>query len=593
MKSPFDPDDARAKYEQAFSVTPGELELGTTAGQKSFRVPASHFDYHAHILGPTSQGKTRFLMQLFKELVRKTDSAVVFVDPLGNAYDMMVDWCYKQHLDDRLVLIDPGETRLVCGLNPIRPWETNHHLQASISWDGIRRALGSLDAASAPLLEFWMCNTLYALISTGLTMHEAQAMLQFHEPELREAIITRMPDTPERRDWDFLHEISEKRSIGAFKLWLEQVRSALLRVSAYSGQNEYLRRMLGTRERVVNWADVLEDRKIVLANLSGERYPNPVMSPEHTRMLGIQLINSLIQECFRRREAGPVYPVPCYLLVDECHNFVSAEMEKILSAGRQFKLRLILSHQYLHQLVDHKTLDPSVKYAVISQTLAKVVFGGLGPEEADEIGRTLFGHLLDPMRVKDEIKQWQQLSHVESVETVTRSHGSHESSASSTATGEGEVYADGGVLDMNDQIINKMRSGQLVYASQSGSSWNEAITQGLMVVPGEPFETITNRTFMDLAEQLHEHVSRMVRKPQQEAVFAFRKEPPVDFRVADVPNPDVDLEHLEGFKLDVISALPYYSEPRLIEEEIKDRHAELVRGLLPPRTQRPRKPTAD
>ncbi len=580
-KSPFDPDATRARQARAFSTSSQDLELGSLAGGRPFTVPASHFDYHAHVLGPTSQGKTRFLIHLFRELVQKTDSAVVFVDPLGNAYNDLVDWCYRERLDDRLLLIDPGETRMICGVNPIKPWETNHHLQASVSWDGIRRALGSHDAATAPLLEYWMCNTLYTLISTGLTMHEAQALLQFHEPELRQAIISRMPDTRERSDWEFLRDVTANRSISGFKLWLDNVRSALLRISAYSGTNEYLRRMLGARDRIVDWNDVLDERRIVLVNLSGRRYPNPVMSPDQTRMLGIQLINSLIHECFRRRATGPVFPVPCYLMVDECHNFVSTEMEEILACGRQFKLRLILSHQHLHQLVDKRTLDPTVKYAVIGNTLAKIIFGGLGDVDADEIGRTIYGHLLDPMRVKDEIRQLQQLSHVELVETSTHSSGGSSSDGHSNAAGDGESYVDRGVLGLEEQVLTKMRSGQFVYSSQSGTSWNDTVSRGLMVLPDEPREVVTSRSFMPIAEQLYEHVSRMIRKPQQEAVFAFRKEDPTDFRVADVPDAGGDTETLEGYKLDVMRSLPCYTEPALLEQEIEDRHADLRRSALP------------
>lgn len=580
----FDAERIARKRRMVLLDKQDDLELGTRKDGKPFRVPVSNFDYHAHVLGPTSQGKTRFLTHLFRELVQKTDSAVVFVDPLGNAYNDLVNWCYRERLDDRLLLIDPGETRMICGVNPIKPWETNHHLQASMSWDGIRRALGSQDAASAPLLEYWMCNTLYALITTGLTMHEAQALLDFHRTELRQGIIARMPETRERLDWEFLRDVSANRSLNAFKMWLDQMRSALLRVSAYSGTNEYLRRMLGARDRVVDWANVLDDRRIVLVNLSGRRYPNQVMSVDQTRMLGIQLINSLIQECFRRRKAGPIFPVPCYLVVDECHKFVSTEMEEILTGGRQFLLRLILSHQYLHHLIDKQTLDPTVKYAVIGNTLAKIVFGGLGPQDAQEMGDTLYGHLADPNRVKDEIRQLQQLSHVELVESSTRSTGGSSMHGSSNATGEGESYVEGGALDLEKKILSKMRSGQFVYSSQEGSNWNETISRGLQVLPDEPREVVTSRTFMPIAEQLYEHVSRMIRKPQQEAVFVYRKEEPIDFRVANVPDAQGDPETLEGYKLDIMESLPCYSEPALLDQEIADRHSDLIRGLIPPRT---------
>jgi hypothetical protein len=541
-----------------------ELDLGTRADGRPFRVPVSTFDYHAQVVGPTGYGKTYFLMRLFQELVEKTDSCVVFIDPAGDAYHFLKRWCYEQSLDSRLVLVDPGEHRMVCGYNPVRPWPQNRGLQAARALDNVRRALGTEGFSAAPLAAQWMFNLLYALIESGLTFYEAPDLLDYKPSALRGSIIEKLHDPDTRRDWVWLQEMIGAGNPQMLRLAYEQLGSSYRRVRQYV-RNDNLRLMLATVERALSWKDILDQRKIVLVNLQRRQ----VLADEDQRMLGIQIVSELIEETFRREaDSQAESRVPCYLIADEFSRFAAQQIAQVLTEGRKYLLRLILAHQTLAQLIDIQKQDSTLYHAVLSCARTKVVFGGLSPMDADELGRTLYGHRLDPERRKLELWSWMQLSHVQPVEITSEGW----SSGSSSGKGEAAGYSYPGTPGYSPPSYNSTTSSAL----QQMDNYQHSVTRSLMVLPGDPQQQLSSVQFENLEEQLYRHVSRMVGRPEREAVMAISKDDPVDFRVAHVENPKIGTIQANEIDIDLMRTLPFYSPPSVIEEEIRSRHAALL-----------------
>jgi type IV secretory pathway VirB4 component len=61
------------------------LDLGQRPDGAAFLIDAGDLDYHAHIMGPTGYGKTYLMKRMFQELAVKSDSALFFIDPDGDA----------------------------------------------------------------------------------------------------------------------------------------------------------------------------------------------------------------------------------------------------------------------------------------------------------------------------------------------------------------------------------------------------------------------------------------------------------------------------------------------------------------------------
>lgn len=569
------------------SAESGELELGTKPDGSTCAVSVSAFDRHAQVIGTTGGGKTFFLRHLFHQLAARTSSAQVFLDPTGNAYHLLKRWAYSQKLDDRLVLIDPSEQRLICGVNPIAPWRDNHTLQAAMAWETLRRALDAADFAQAPLLEQWMCNTLFALVSTGMTMHEAPDLLKFEDDGFRRTLIERLPDSDARADFGYIDRMIDENPKAAFREWQLQLGSAYRRVLHYA-RNDYLLRMLGTTQHVVDWDEVLDQRKLVLINLNPAGGGRTVLAPDHVRMLGLQLLSELIQTAFHRTRASGQSSPPCYLFVDEAQHFVSANMERILSEGRQFNLRLILAHRSPAELIDERRDSERLLRLVASCTQLKVVFGGLDRRDTEPLAWTLAGHHLDLKEVKDEIQTWSQLSHIEDVVDTTVSEGSASAYSSSSTYGDTESSSRSEYDDGSQALTRGLGSSHAFSSAMSEvSNWTSAEHHHRQVVPGEPFLQTTGRQFYNLDEQIHKVISRLILQPPQHATLAIGKDVPIEFRVADVVEPSISYKQTLGLDLDLMQALPYYAPPRLIEEEIHER----MRALRPPRHRGKKKPT--
>jgi len=153
------------------------LNLGTQANGQPLLLPLSALDRHVQIAGPTGTGKTRLLVRLFQQLVDHTDACIVALDPKGGMHRLLKRWCYSKALDDRMLVIDPNDRRMVCGFNPVQPWADNHDLQVRVARELILRAMGQNEALATPRMSRWLDNILHVLIEMRLTLAEALLLL--------------------------------------------------------------------------------------------------------------------------------------------------------------------------------------------------------------------------------------------------------------------------------------------------------------------------------------------------------------------------------------------------------------------------------
>jgi hypothetical protein len=572
----FDQEQERRRIRNIFASDQAtvELELGKRrdTGQP-FRVPVSAFDRHAQFVGTTGGGKTYGFRHLFQELALHTDSTQVFLDVTGNAYDRLKRWAYSEGLDDRLVLIDPTETRLICGVNPVAPWPDNHRIQAVLAWEALSLALDTGGIAQSPLIGEWMCNVLYGLINTGLTMYEAPNLIEYNDDSFRRAVIQQLEEELVRKEFLRLQDIVYQKH-RAHADWQQEVGGAHRRIQRYVS-NPRLRLMLGTAQHAVDWDQVLDERKLVLVNLSGVRDRTIVLARDDARMLGLQIINELIEVCWRRSEAAGDKAPPCYAFVDECQHFISPNLERILSEGRQFNLRLLLAHRVGKELQNEE--HARFISLVSSCTQAKAVFGGLDWTETEELARNIWAHHLNLLQVKDEIRMPVQISDVVEVEDRTTTVGGSSAQGRGSNSGTNEQFA-----------ADAARTGSATSAgfsdSQvSGENWAEAIHRHLQVLPRPPEERVVSRQFWTRDELLHLATARIVQLPTQAAVFAAGKQAePVEFEFTFLDEPSVSSEDALGIDLERMRVLPHYGSPELIEEEIQDRQAEFLRLLQAP-----------
>lgn len=453
------------------------LNLGTRANGQPLYVPLDALDRHLQVAGPTGTGKTRLLVRLFQELVGNTDACIVVLDPKGGMHRLLRRWCYSQSLDDRMLVIDPNDRRMVCGFNPVQPWADNHDLQVRVARELILRAMGQNEALATPRMSRWLDNVLHVLIELRLTLAEALLLLDYASNAGRDAVLPHLAQSPARSDLEWLGQVTKGRGESQSGRLLDDHLGAVLNRFRHILGNPALRTMYGTT-RSLDWKSVVDQRQLVLVNLQRRH-----LDGEAQRLLGLQIVSEITREVFRRK---PHEQVPVYLILDEASLFVTPDLIEGLDRGRELGLRVVLAHQHLSQFVDPKTGDRQLLDSVLNDARTKIVFGGLAPRDADEFAAMLFRHHLNPDKVQLALRTLRQLSRVEdsrstteawartqgSTSTTTHSHSTGRSSAHGSAYGttraEGTSHGEGASSSMGMVHSDGVADGTHMLVADSG-----------------------------------------------------------------------------------------------------------------------------
>ncbi len=127
-----------------------------------------------------------------------------------------------------------------------------------------------------------------------------------------------------------------------------------------------IRHMVSQKENRIDFAAIMNGRKILLAKLS-----QGFIGEENSYLLGTLIVSKLNQTAVSRQNMAASERKHFYLYVDEFHNFVTPSLAAILAGARKYNLGLVLAHQELHQLSNR---DSDVASAVISNPYTRVCF---------------------------------------------------------------------------------------------------------------------------------------------------------------------------------------------------------------------------
>lgn len=108
-----------------------------------------------------------------------------------------------------------------------------------------------------------------------------------------------------------------------------------------------IRRLLIENTNEISFRDIMDNRKILLINIS-----KGIIGENVSSILGSLILNSLSFSAFSRIDIHESNRVPFFVYLDEFQNYTTLSLVNMLSELRKFKLALIMAHQYLAQLSD-------------------------------------------------------------------------------------------------------------------------------------------------------------------------------------------------------------------------------------------------
>jgi len=312
---------------------------------------------HLYIIGQTGTGKSKFIEGMAIQDILNGEGVAV-VDPHGDSIELILANIPKERVDD-VVMFEPFDIERPCGLNMLEydsPEQKDFAVQEMIA---IFMKLFPPEIIG-PMFEHYMRNAMLALMAdkdNPGTLVEIPKM--FTDPAFLQERMKKVSDPIVRNFWvkEWGATTGSTRSD-----MLGYVVSKLGRFI----ENEMMRNIIGQSHSGFDLAEIMDGKKIFLANLS-----KGLTGEVNSSLLGLILISKIQMAAMRRARVPEEERKDFYLYVDEFQNFTTDSIATILSEARKYKLNLIMAHQYMPQL---------------KQEIRDAVLGNVGTLAAMRIG---------------------------------------------------------------------------------------------------------------------------------------------------------------------------------------------------------------
>ena len=135
--------------------------------------------------------------------------------------------------------------------------------------------------------------------------------------------------------------------------------------------NDFMRPIIGQSKSSINFRDIIDNKKILLVNLSKGR-----LGDINSHLLGLIIVGKLTMAAFGRIDMPEELRKDFYLYIDEFQNFTTESISTILSEARKYRLCLTMAHQFIKQLPE------KIRDAVFGNVGSMIAYR-IGPEDAD------------------------------------------------------------------------------------------------------------------------------------------------------------------------------------------------------------------
>ncbi len=330
---------------------------------------------HLYVIGQTGSGKTGFLRTLIEQDI-KNGNGVCFIDPHGNDILEVLATIPPERYED-VIYFDPANVDRPFGLNMLEYDQSRPEQKSFIVNEMLaifRQLYGDVPESMGPAFEQYFRNATQLVMedpSSGSTLMDIGRVLS--NTEFRNLKLSRSSNPVVNQFWQ---EIATKAEGEAS---LQNIVPYITnKFDEFTG-SDFMRPIIGQQESSFNFREVIDNKKILLVNLSKGR-----LGERNANLLGLIIVGKLFMAALSRADNPRGNFPPFYLYIDEFQNITTNSIPGILSEARKYKLSLTIAHQYLAQ-VDEKIRD--------------AVFGNVGSMSVFRVGQEdgeFFGKLFDP-----------------------------------------------------------------------------------------------------------------------------------------------------------------------------------------------------
>ncbi len=302
---------------------------------------------HFYVIGQTGTGKSSIFQSMIRQDL-KNGAGLCVIDPHGSLVDDILPFIPRERADD-VIYFNPADTERPMGLNLLEA--STDAEKDMVALDAMNIMIKMFDEEIfGPRIQDYFRNGCLTLMDDpeggSLTdivrLFTDDAFQKIKVDNVKNPIVksfwtNQMANTGQREKQEMIPYFAAK--FGAFIT------------------NTMMRNIIGQTKSAFNFADVMQDGKILLMNLS-----KGMTGDINSKLLGLIIVSKLQIAALRRQTLAKEDRRDFFLYIDEFQNYITDSIESILSEARKYRLSLNLAHQYIGQLVEKQ--DESIKNAV-------------------------------------------------------------------------------------------------------------------------------------------------------------------------------------------------------------------------------------
>jgi hypothetical protein len=292
----------------------------------------------------------------------KMGNGVCMIDPHGSDVQDVLANVPKERFDD-VIYFDPAYTARPMALNMLE-YDPNFPEQKTFVVNELfnifRKLYGAVPEAMGPAFEQYFRNSALLVMESpelGNTLVDVSRVLS--DKAYREKKIALCKNPLVKQFWVNAEKTTGEQGLANYVQYVTNKFDVFL-------ANEIMRPVVAQEKSSWNFRDIMDNKKILLVNLSKGR-----LGDINANLIGLILVGKILMAALSRVDMfGKDFP-PFYLYIDEFQNITTDSIATILSEARKYKLSLTIAHQFIAQL---------------EQNIRDAVFGNVGSLATFRVG---------------------------------------------------------------------------------------------------------------------------------------------------------------------------------------------------------------
>ena len=355
-------------------IAPAPLEMGQQGiilGVNSYRgrdteIHMSREDRmrHFYVIGQTGTGKTNIMLNMITQDIKNGDGCC-YIDPHGTDIQTILSRIPKERIDD-VIYFDPAYTMRPMGLNMLE-YDPKYPEQKTFVVNemmGIFNKLFDMKVGGGAMFEQYFRNSAFLVMEdpeSGSTLLEITRVLA--DKEFRDMKLAKCKNPIIKQFWVSAEQTTGDQSLANFVPYISSKFDNFI-------SNDIMRPVVLQQNSVFNFRKIMDEKKILLVNLSKGR-----LGDINANLIGLVLVGKIQMAALSRVDMFGKQMNDFYLYIDEFQNVTTESISSILSEARKYRLSLNIAHQYITQLEDN------IKNAVFGNVGSMAVFR-VGTEDA-------------------------------------------------------------------------------------------------------------------------------------------------------------------------------------------------------------------